>query len=230
MLAVIFDIDGTILDTEHINEETLRIALRNMHPEIILDREMYKKTIGRNGRARQKMLIDKWPQITPEEYEQIREKRRARFLEIAKDGIPLKPGVLEIFEFLNKNNIPFGFYTSALRITTIENLQNVNHNGEKISLLPYINSNYITAGDEVTKGKPDPEGYISTAKKMGITDMQQVVGFEDSKIGVEALLNAEITPVWIPDMIKPTGKVTAKLYDTLLDAIPYMEKMVERFK
>ena len=90
--------------------------------------------------------------------------------------IPLKPGVRPFLEALKKKHIPCGIATTNSRFLT-----------EAILTSHQIHSFFsvIVTGDEITKGKPDPEIYLKAAEKMNVSPEECLV-FEDIPYGIMA--------------------------------------------
>jgi len=245
-IAVIVDIDGTSLGTEQIRKGTFIECLSNMHKDRESIDRIYESTVGTNSDYLHRILQEEWHEFESKDlFDAFRAQRKNLFKEKTKDGIPVMPGVIESFEFFRNNGIPLGAYTSTDRTETTENLSKAVYNERRYNLLDYINECHITTGDEVLEGKPSPEGYLKTAKKMGIQQFGNVIGFDDSPHGILSLLKAGMIPIWIPDLIKPkpgtmvgnlaiisngNENVTVRVCGTMKDAIPFIESIINRCK
>lgn len=108
---------------------------------------------------------------------------------IISHGIPVKEGLYELLDFLKKNKIKIALATSSSRAVANKYL-------ELAGIDSYFNAKVF--GDEVSKGKPDPEIFLKALAKLQLTCDESIV-LEDSKNGINAALSAGIRPLWIPD-------------------------------
>ena len=74
-------------------------------------------------------------------------------------------------------------------------------------------------GDEVSKGKPDPEIFIKALAKLNLTCEEAIV-LEDSKNGINAALSAGIRPLWIPDGV---------YFETKTKKLKSLKEVIEEF-
>ena len=129
---------------------------------------------------------------------------------IEKEGVPLKPGVREILTFLRERNIPVGLATSTHRVRTDRRL-------ELCGLGEYFQA--VTTGDEVSRGKPDPEIYLTTCRKLGLSP-KTCLAVEDSKNGILSARAAGMSVAMVPDMIPPSAELLTQVwgrFDSLTD-------------
>ena len=175
--AVIFDMDGVIVDSN----PTHTIALRKfceMHGHHLTDEEL-KTTVY--GRANKDWLPDIFgAQMTPAEYKKLADEKEALFRKLFKPKIrPLK-GLIFFLETLRENHIPRALASSAPA-------ENVQFTLEKTGTKKYFD--IVLDESSINKGKPDPEIYLKTASLLNFSPEQSIV-FEDSIAGVEAAKKA----------------------------------------
>lgn len=115
---------------------------------------------------------------------------------LKEEGADLKPGLLKLLDYLDRNGYKKAVATTSTREMTEHHLNNAGI---------FDRFDYILCGDEVTKRKPDPEIYLSVLNKFNLTPSSALV-LEDSPHGVSAAYNAGIDCIMIPDLIFPTIK------------------------
>ena len=115
------------------------------------------------------------------------------------EGVPIKPGVVELLDFLASRDLPRAVASSAQR-ATIEN-----HLG-KAGLLPRFTT--YAGRDDVALPKPAPDVYLEAARRLGIRP-ERCVAFEDSSIGLAAAHAAGMKAFIVPDILRPTPEAKA---------------------
>lgn len=127
--------------------------------------------------------------------------------EIMKKGIPLMKGAKELLDFCKQENIKTCIGTSTNKIAAFDLL-------EADKLLDYFD--YILCGDEITKGKPDPEIYIKCFEKFDFKKEEALI-FEDANPGAVAALEAGIRLVLVPDLAYLSKESKDKAFKVLND-------------
>ncbi len=169
--AVIFDFDGTIVDTERIKLKSMKILLKDYN----IDFKKDPRLLGMSSIDYFNMLKSKYNLNS--DFDKMAEKRE-KILEdlFAKEEIKILPGFLRLVKSLKKNNIKIGLATSASKKFLIFIL-------DKIDIKKYFN--VIHCGDDVEHSKPNPEIFLLTAKDLDVNPKNCVV-IEDSVNGVKA--------------------------------------------
>lgn len=211
--AVIFDMDGLMFDTEKLASEGWKEVGKNAGFDIT--DEIILTTIGRTKVDTEIIMKQHFGQDFP--YTELRKQKILYSGNYIKtNGMPIKLGLLELLDFLNKRGIKTAVATSSDRIRTEENLKCCNILGKFDS---------ITCGDEVKRGKPEPEIFLVTAKKLDCKPAECIV-LEDSENGIKAAYKAGMMPIMIPDLITPTDelkKLAHQIFESLEHVIGYIE-------
>lgn len=192
--AVIWDMDGTIFDTE-------RIVLESWDEVCRADgygdaRSVILSCIGRNIRESNDILKqnfgDRFDVPVMRERQKIVMQRR-----INEFGLPIKEGIPDALAWVMEKELPMALASSSDHEKILSHL-------EHSDLKKYFR--VIVGGDQVTKGKPDPEIFLRAAQQLRILPENCVV-FEDSGNGVLAASRAGMRVVMIPDLVAVTDEV-----------------------
>lgn len=192
--AAIFDMDGLLIDSERpIMEAWLETAARH---GVALDQATYLQVVGRNATDSRKVLDALFPADFP--YEVARERVQVLLDERhAARGYPAKPGALALLSFLHQRGVPCGV-ASSTRVAEIRRRL------ELAGLLGFFRS--ISGGDEVVRGKPDPELFLLAGTRIGL-DPARCLVFEDSECGAAGALAAGMSVVLVPDLKAPSARM-----------------------
>jgi len=210
--AVVFDADGTLFGTEELMYQVWCGVGADMGLSMTIPE--YLHYVGLNRAA----VLDVMRERIGADFDGAEFMIRcvARLSErIERDGVPMKPGVVEILEFLHQNGIPVGLATSTHRVRTDRRL-------ELCGLGKYFSA--VVTGDEVSKGKPDPEIYLKACEKLGISP-SKAMAVEDSRNGILSAHGAGLAVAMIPDMVPPTAEleeIAWKKFDSLLELRDYL--------
>lgn len=212
--AVIFDMDGTMLDTEHIKEEGLKYAGECL--DVNIDNQTLSQIRGTNDKLLRKILSEKFEGLDIKKLLNIREKYVETYFET--NPIEIKKGLLELLTFLKDNGYKMAVASSS-QIDVIKKYL------KKVEIFDYFD--IIMGGDLVTKGKPDPEIYLKSAEQLGLSK-EECIGVEDSANGVLSIYKAGMKPIMIPDLEETSKEIENKIYaklESLSDIIPLLKEM-----
>jgi beta-phosphoglucomutase-like phosphatase (HAD superfamily) len=186
--AIIFDMDGLLIDSERPNKKAWQGAAAEMGH--YLSDEMYHSFIGRGTDECESVLKKEFGEsFSLEEHRNI---RRDIHKEVTVHGIRYLSGVVALVSWLYDKNIPMALATSSYRKEVPRRV------GE---LLPYLVT--YSGREDAAHGKPEPDLYQVTAEKMNI-DPARILVLEDSNPGVEAAYRAGMKVIMVPDMLTPT--------------------------
>lgn len=207
--AVLFDMDGLLLDTERPVIDFWIQAGRGLGWDI--PRETIYRTIGIKEEDTRTLYRDEYGPDFP--YDDYRREAVRLIREAAeREGIPHRPGLLPLLDHLDRLAIPFAVATSTGRETAVWKLTRAGIR-DRFSAL--------ACGDEVRRGKPAPDIFLLAARRLEAPPAE-CVGFEDSPAGLRALHAGGIPSVFIKDLLDPPAEVLAAVwrrYTTLDEAI-----------
>ncbi|WP_157314532.1 HAD family phosphatase [Chitinibacter sp. GC72] len=193
IVAAIFDMDGLLLDTERMALTCWHDAARQLGHEI--DEAIPLGMVGMHSSKTLAYLDEQLGADFPTQA--LRELTHEIYLQRSHDAIALRPGVIELFEWLEQHGIRKAVATSTRRSIAEHHLQLAN-------LWPRIE--FAVCGDEVQHPKPAPEIYLQAIARLGVEAAQCVV-FEDSNFGVQAGHAAGCRVMMVPDLRPPLPAV-----------------------
>lgn len=193
--AVIFDMDGLIVDTETIYYNAYNQTLNDLGIDI--PREGYVRCVGHPVEDNSADAVKRYElPIRPEDFLESWMKRFETAIEDPKQ-IELMPGFLDLLAHLRNKNYKLGIASSTPR----HRMQTTLKNG----VLPHLNVDQIDdiftaifSGSDVTHTKPDPEIYLKTASKLDV-DPKHCMVFEDSVAGIQSAKAAGMTAIAVPN-------------------------------
>lgn len=217
--GIIFDMDGILIDSERQSNEGWLWAAGQLGvdmPMWVID--SFK---GAPAELCCKFFDDYYKGVI--DYWEAKELRTQHVYKIREtEGIPVKNGVKDIFEYIRNNGLKCAVATSTRRESAEKTLH-------EIGVWDYLDA--VVYGDEVEHGKPEPDIFLRAAKAIGVNPSEAVV-VEDSINGIKAGYAADMRVVHIPDTIaidddirKLTYMVCADL-NGLIDVVESINKPV----
>lgn len=177
--AVIFDFNGTLSDDEPILYRIFR-ELFGEHLDWAMTQDDYDRhLLGHSDRE----IVEKALQISGavgREVDPLLELRKQRYRELVAHDNPIQPDTVRLVQLLAEHQVPLAIVTGAQRDDVHAVLQS-SPVGELIEI--------VVAEEDVTRGKPDPEGFLAGADQLGSAPGDVLV-FEDSIPGVRGALAA----------------------------------------
>lgn len=212
--AVIFDLDGLIIDCDLMNYSVYKGVLAKLGYDFKVF-DYVQHYLGKPDMKIAELLIDKY--YLPYEVKDFLKESFLVESKLLKEGVKLKKGVKELLKYLKDNN-----YKVALASLSSENRTRNILKHHKIDT--YFDC--FTFGHEVTKGKPNPDIFKKTCEKLN-ENKDDCVILEDGEIGIEAACMAEIRVICIPGMKIPADKYLGRaigVYESLDAIIPFLEE------
>jgi HAD superfamily hydrolase (TIGR01509 family) len=196
--ALLFDLDGTLVDTESIALETgLAAFAAHGHP---VSRAFLQSLVGKDDPTAETLVRAAYPGI---DLDAVNAMHRAAFADRVDRGLPLKPGVADLLAAVR---LPCAIVTSSRREGA--------HRKLGIAGIAQAFAHVVTLED-VTAPKPAPDPYTLAASLFGVTPARCLV-FEDSETGAEAAHRAGCVVVQVPDVVPSEGRWAHHLAPDLL--------------
>lgn len=192
--AVLFDMDGLLIESERVLLECWRIAARER--ALDLDDDLWLSMIGLHEAACRRLLIDR---VGAAHASALVADLEVHYGLRVEAGLPVKSDAPDILEWLVRCEVPRAVATSTARRRALLKL-------ERGGLLSYFSA--VACGDEVEHPKPAPDVYLLAARRLGV-DPARCVVLEDSAPGVRAALAAGMTPIQVPDLVAPDAATRA---------------------
>jgi beta-phosphoglucomutase len=188
--GVVFDMDGVLINSEPKIKLCAQISAKELGYTI--SNETYTSWMGLPSREIRLAIQETMGTEFPIEvfYESYRKNWNNN---LEKHGMDAQPGIAELLAQLTELGIPFSVATSTDRSHALKSL-------ELSGLLPFIK--LLIGGDQVTKGKPDPEIFIAAAELINVPS-SQCIALEDTPIGITAAANAGMFTIMVPDIVVP---------------------------
>lgn len=202
--AIIFDMDGLMIDSERVTFECYQEILKGMN--LTMDEEFYKTLLGKPLKGIYQRFYDVYGNDFPIE-DVIKDVHALMAKRFETEGVPIKTGLESLLEYLKENN-----YKTI--VATSSNRDRVDTILSQAQITDYFDDSIC--GDEVTKGKPNPEVFLKSCQKLGV-NVDEAIVLEDSEAGIQASYDAGIKVICIPDMKYPEKQYEEKTFKILKD-------------
>lgn len=211
--AVVFDMDGTLLNTEVVHRVTMRAAADALGHD--LTDVVFQQLVGVHRAVNTQTLLAHFGNDFP--IEKFYRDADARFEEMWRQGVPFRRGARELLEGLRAAGLPLAVATSTASPFAQERL-------ERSGILPLFET--VVTHSDVTRPKPHAEPYLLAAERLGV-DPRDCVAVEDSPNGLRAAAAAGMMALLVPDLIPPTEE-TAALAMLVLPDLAAVGALIER--
>ncbi len=184
--AVLFDMDGLLIDSERMAQEATRATSLSL--ELAIPQRVAMRMIGLGRDALERMLRAELGTHFP--FEQFQAEWGEHYHRRIAEGVPVKAGVAEALAALGAAGLPCAVATST-------DTHMARHKLEKAGLLTHFS--VVVGRDAVTHGKPAPDLYLQAARQLG-ADPATCWAFEDSLPGLTAAVASGARTHWVPDI------------------------------
>ena len=171
-IGVIFDMDGTLVDSYQANFESWQqIAEKD---GVVITEELFRKTFGQVNRD---VIAASWPgTLDDDKVEEININKEIIFRDLLRKNFPPMSGALDLIKTLHTEGFKLAIGSSGPK-------ENVALSSEQLGINPYLGG--AVSGSDVKHGKPNPEVFLTAAAKIDVPPEQCVV-VEDVRFGIEA--------------------------------------------
>lgn len=191
--AVVFDLDGTLIDSEALVKEAHFAACTKLG--FTMSEAQFLSLVGMHREANDAQLKGYYGDDFP--LEQFIAETRAH---VGERVAPLKPGAAELMDMLDELGLPYGLATSSRR-PWVERHFTAHQLTERFRA--------VVTRQDCVDGKPHPEPYLNASRLLGATPAT-VLALEDSHAGVRSAHAAGCMTVMVPDLLAPDGEMHAK--------------------
>jgi len=202
--AIVFDLDGTLIDSEALVKEAHFAACAGMG--VTMSEAQFLSLVGMHREANDAQLKLYYGNDFP-----LEDFIAATRAHVGERVAPLKPGALELMDALDELALPYGLATSSRR--------------------PWVERHFAAHGltdrfravvtrQDCVDGKPHPEPYMNASSLLGVAPVN-VLALEDSHAGVRSAHAAGCMTVMIPDLLQPDAemRVKARVVGSLHDVV-----------
>ena len=204
--GAIFDMDGLLFDTERLFRDSWGEMAKRFGQ--VPQPDFPSAVAGTSGAGMREVIHRYYPDVDARAFQ---EGCISHTAEVLRENLPEKPGMREILAFFQGRGTKIAVASSSGRGMILDNLR-------RAGIEAYFD--VIVSGDEVTRGKPEPDIFLLAAQKLGCAPEDCYV-FEDGINGARAGIAAGCATIMIPDLFPPTEDLRtgcAGIYPTLYEA------------
>ncbi|AHY60444.1 HAD family hydrolase [Stenotrophomonas rhizophila] len=204
--AVIFDMDGLMIDSERVSIACWTQAAHEL--ALPLADDFWLRFVGLGDRDCERLLLQ---HIDAGQVAALFARCHDLYEARTQEGLPLRPGILDLLQLLHDHGIARAVATSTRQPRASRKLA-------AAGLLPFFE--VVVTSSDVAHPKPAPDIYLLAAQKLG-KDPARCLALEDSPAGIRAAVGAGMTAIQVPDLVHPDDDLRAlghRIVDSLADA------------
>jgi beta-phosphoglucomutase family hydrolase len=205
--AIIFDMDGTMVDNMPIHNKIWIEYLTELGAQIDLS-TFHDQTAGKTNPEIMRMFLG--AEHDPQDLQVLGQEKEIRYRQRFRAQVQPVPGLMDFLQRARAAGVKLGVATSAPA-------ENVTFVLGELGLERFFDA--IVNGEEVVNGKPDPEIFLKAAERLGVPSETCLV-FEDSRVGIEAARRAGMHAILVTTGIEPR----------MAHEVPGARKAVENFE
>ena len=201
--AVLWDLDGTLVDSEEFHWQSWQYAMRAEGLSVTF--EQFKASFGQRNQT----ILRNWlgPAATPADIERVADAKEVEYRRLAAEhGLTPLPGAAEWLARLQAAGWKQAIASSAPRL-------NVEVMLDALNLRRYFGA--IVSSEDVTHGKPDPEVFLTASAKLAVQPEHAIV-VEDAAAGIEAARRAGMRSIGV----SRSGALKADVFVASLADLP----------
>lgn len=187
--ALLFDLDGTMANTDPIHYQVWQAVMREFGREI--DPVLYQARFS--GRLNEEIISDLLPWLTLEENARLADRKEAMFRDRAVNLLKPMPGLMELLDWTDQHHLKKAVVTNAPRANA-EFMLNVLGVRDRFAL--------VVLGEELAEGKPAPLPYLTAVAKLEVSP-EAAIAFEDSHSGVRSAVSAGVYTIGVASTHPP---------------------------
>jgi beta-phosphoglucomutase-like phosphatase (HAD superfamily) len=192
-VAVIFDMDGLLFDTEALYQQSIMTAAVEVGHE--MTPAIFRRMVGHPWQQNRTVLLDHFGVAFP--VDELRAAWLRHFDLVVATGLSLKSGVVELLDTLDELRLPRAIATSSSH-------HHVQHHLTAYDLVDRFHD--IVAHGDYAAGKPAPDPFLRAAERLRVQP-QLCLALEDSHNGVRSASSAGMMTVMVPDLLEPTDEM-----------------------
>jgi beta-phosphoglucomutase-like phosphatase (HAD superfamily) len=211
ILAVVFDMDGLLVDTEVLIRDLMIEAAQARGAD--LPASVFQRMVGLPNDASDAVARAHFGPSFPLEawLGEVSERAHAA----CEIGVALKTGVVELLDFLEAAALPRAIATSSSHAAVRRTLG-------PSGILPRFGT--VVAAGDYARGKPNPDPFLTAAQRLGIAP-EVCLALEDSHNGVRAAHAAGMMTVMVPDLLEPSDEMRAKCF-AIAESLHHVREMI----
>jgi HAD superfamily hydrolase (TIGR01509 family) len=211
--AVVFDMDGLLVDTEILIRDLMMDLAPNYGAS--LPTEVFQRMVGLPNAASDAVAREHFGPDFPLEafFGEVTERVHAA----CEVGVALKTGVTELLDALDARRTPRAIATSSSHAAVQRTLG-------PSGIVPRFDA--IVAAGDYARGKPSPDPFLTAARRLGV-DPVHCLALEDSHNGVRAAHAAGMMTVMVPDLLEATDEMHGKCV-AIMDSLHHVREALQR--